>query len=624
MTILCCALAAPSQLAAQTDWPTVGNDQGRLRHSPLAEINCENVKDLTVAWTYHTGDADATLRTVIECTPVVVGGVMYLTTAAEKVVALDAATGRELWKFDTKVTPLARRYAKGGHWAEGINRGVAYWPGIRKGDSARIIVGTTDGRLVSLDARTGKPDAKFGEGGELDLRAGMERDLSRIAYGVTSAPAVFEDLIIVPFALGDGPSPAGPGDIRAFDVRTGRERWRFHTVPHPGEYGYESWRRAGSPDYWKVAGGVNPWGGLSVDVKRGWVFAATGSAAFDFYGGDRLGDNLFANCVLALDARTGRRIWHYQIVHHDLFDYDLPYPPILVTVKHAGRRREAVTQITKQGYVFVLDRVTGRPLFEVVERPAPASDVPGEQSAKTQPVPVKPPPFAQQGFTEADITNISPAAHDAVRAEFRKARAGALFTPLGLEPTVLMPGTLGGALWGGASFDPQSGLLYVNASNLANLMTLTPAPDGAGYRYRHKGYLRFRDPQGYPAGKPPWGTLTALDLNTGELAWQVPLGEYAELTVRGLPPTGTENMGGSIVTAGGLVFIAATKDEKIRAFDKATGKVLWEAKLPAAGYTAPCTYSAGGRQFVVIAAGGGGKMGTPSGDAFVAFALPAR
>lgn len=616
---------------ATVNWANVRGDDGGMRHSALTQITRENVALLQVAWTYRTGDADPARKSTIECTPIVINGVMYVTTVKANVVALDAATGQPKWTYDAKVAESAS--AQRPIAANGVHRGVAYWRGPTRSTTtkgARIFHGTPDGRLISLDASTGQPDAGFGTNGIVDLRidaddapAGQRRDLSRLLYGVTSAPAIFEDLVIVGVSLGEGPGPALSGDIRAFDARTGRERWRFHTVPRPGEHGHDTW----TGDAWRHRGGVNAWSGFTVDNRRGLVFAGLGSAAFDFYGGDRLGDNLFANSVLALDARTGKRAWHFQTVHHDIWDMDLPTPPALVTVTHDGRRIDAAAQVTKTGFVFLFDRATGRPLFPVEERAVPASNAPGERAAATQPMPVKPPPIARQRLTESDLSTRTPEVAAELRERFKTLRPGLTFTPLSVTSpertaTVVIPGTLGGANWSGASFDPASGLLFVNVNNLPYVYTLEPAKADAGYPYGIKGYTHFRDRDGYPAVTPPWGALVAVDLNAGTIRWQQTLGAYPELTARGLAPTGTENIGGTIVTAGGLVFIGATKDEKFRAFDAATGEVRWEHQLEAGGYATPATYAVNGRQFVVIAAGGGGKMQTKSGDAFIAFALP--
>ena len=593
---------------AQTDWPNVGNDKGATRYSPLRQIDRQNVKNLKAVWTFRTGGLHATARNAaIQCTPIVVDGIMYLTSPDTQVIALEAATGRELWRFNPE---------RGWQYRYLYNRGVAFWREARRGGAQRVLFATPDGALYSLDARTGKLDSRFGNAGVVDLRQGIERDLRHLIYGVTAAPAIFEDLVILGFSLNEG-YEGGPGDVRAFDVRTGKEVWRFRTIPRAGEHGHETWEG----DSWRDRGGVNSWSGATLDVRRGLVFVGLGSAGFDFYGGDRRGDNLFANSAMALDARTGRRVWHYQLVHHDIWDYDLPYPPVPVTVRHGGRSIDAVAQITKQGFVFLFDRVTGKPLFEIIERPTPPSDVPGERASVTQPFPVKPPPFARQGFTEDDLTNISQEARESVRAKLRGARFGPLFTPASLQGTVYSPGTIGGATWSGAAFDPTTGSLFVNANNFLRVVKLEPGANQVE-PFADGGLLRLTDHEGYPGGKPPWGTLTCIDLHRGEIKWQVTLGEFPELTARGIPPTGTPNLGGCIVTAGGLVFIGATMDEKFRAFDSATGERLWEHQLPFGGYATPSTYSVNGRQFVVIAAGGGGKLGTKSGDTFVAFALP--
>ena len=604
--------------AEQQDWISVGGDRGHMRYSALDQINRKNVDSLQVVWTYHTGELKGRRGKIIECTPIVVDGVMYITTAYRKVVALDAASGRQLWRFDPPPHPTVGDGKLARVASAGVNRGVAYWSDGKEGGERRILHGSADSRLFSLDARTGEPDQSFGQEGILDLREGIERDISRLRYAPTSAPAIYQDVVILGFSSDEGPGPVAPGDMRAFDVRSGREVWRFHTIPRPGEFGNDTWEG----DSWRDRGGANAWGGASVDEKRGMVFVGLGSAAYDFYGGDRKGKNLFANSVVALDASTGRRIWHFQTLHHDLWDHDLPVYPNLVRVTHAGRQIDAVAQVGKRGYVFLFDRVTGKPLFEIEERPVPPSDVPGEEAWPTQPIPVKPPPFARQAYGEDDLTNISEQAHDAALKQYRKIRASGAFNPPSLQGTLVVPGFYGGAGWPGASFDPTTGVLYVNSNNVLHILTLVEAEPGKGYPYKRIPSPLFRDADGYPANEPPWGVLTAIDLNQGEFRWQVPLGEYPELTARGVPPTGTLNFGGTIVTAGGLVFIGATRDEKFHAFDKATGKLLWEYALPAGGYATPSTYMVDGRQFVVIAAGGAGYIGTPAGDSFVTFALP--
>ena len=591
------------------DWFSVGGDRGCTRYSLVDQIHRSNVSALQVAWTYHTGELDAL---TIECTPVVVDGTMYISTGHLRVVALDAANGRPLWEFD----PFAAGESNVPLASGGVNRGVAYWSdGIANGER-RIIHGSADGRLFSLVASTGDLDPAFGVDGVVDLRGGLDRDISGLPYGPTSAPAILHDIIILGNSSGEGPGPVAPGDVRAFDVRTGRQIWRFHTVPRPGEHGNDTWEG----DSWRNRGGANAWGGASVDEERGMVFVALGSAAFDPYGGDRKGQNLFANSVVALDAQTGERIWHFQTLHHDLWDHDLPVYPNLVTVTHEGESVDAVAQVTKTGYVFLFDRVTGTPLFEIEERPVPQSDLPGEQAWPTQPIPVKPPPFTRQFFGEQELTDISVEAHQNALERHRKLRTGPAFIPPSRQGSLVL-GWIGGASWSGASFDPTTGLLYVNSNSLLRVLKAHEADPGKNPPYSFAGGF-FRDPDGYPAIKPPWGILTAIDLNRGDFAWRVPLGEYPELTARGIAQTGTENLGGTIVTAGGLVFIGATKDERFRAFDKTNGELLWEHQLPAGGYATPSTYMAAGKQYVVIAAGGGGNQHTRIGDAFVAFALP--
>ena len=607
---------ADAQALPSVDWPGVGNNPGCIRYSPLDQIHRGNVSRLKPVWTYHTGELVGRPGKTIECTPIVVDGVMYLTTAYLRVVALDAATGKELWQFDPlNAHPFEHSPASGG-----VNRGCAFWSDGLPGGERRIIHGSSDGRLFLLDARTGKLDPKFGDAGIRNLRKELDPKVARLSYGPTSAPVVWKDTIIVGVSCDEGPGIAAPGDIRAFDVRTGAQVWRFHTVPQPGEFGHETW----VGDSWKDRGGANAWGGLSVDVERGLVFAGLGSAAFDFYGGDRHGDNLFANCTIALDARTGKRVWHFQTLRHDLWDHDLPTYPNLVTITRDGKTIDAVAQVTKTGYVFLFDRVTGKPLFEIKDQPVPGSDLTGERAAATQPIPVKPPPFAVQFLDETNVTDIGAANRASVLEQLRKIRSGPAFNPPSTQGTVVIPGYHGGANWSGASFDPTSGLLYVNSNNVPNIITMAESRPGDKAKkgpFGHTGYVQFLDKEGYPAIKPPWGVLSAINLNTGEIAWQVPLGEHAELTARGIPRTGTETFGGSIVTAGGLVFIAGTKDEKFHAFDKESGRLLWESPLPAGGYATPSTYQVKGRQYVVIAAGGAGKLRTKAGDSFVVFSL---
>jgi quinoprotein glucose dehydrogenase len=680
------AQARPS--TRQSEWPAYGGNPEQTRYSPLTRINTRNVGRLTVAWTYDSGETGG-----LQTQPLVVGGVLYGYTPTHKTFALRAATGEHLWTFDSGIV------------GRGANRGLMYWsaPG-----EARVYA-AVDQYLYALDARTGRPIESFAEKGRIDLRRGLDRDPSTQNVRLTSPGVVFNDLVIVGGRVGEG-LPSSPGYVRAYDARSGAIRWTFHTIPHPGEPGYQTWLK----DSWTYSGGANNWPGMALDSARGIVYVPTGSAAADFYGADRTGDNLYANCLLALDARTGRRLWHFQFVRHDIWDRDPPSPPTLVRVRRNGRSVDAVVQTTKQGYVFVFDRTNGTPLFPIEYRQYPASDVPGEVTADTQPLPLAPKPFARQLLTKDLLTTRTPEAHQWALDQFATFRSGGQFLPLTVgKPTVIFPGFDGGAEWGGAAIDPASATLYVNANDIAWTGALAPAAEGQNGRglylqfcaschrddqtgtppqipslagvgtrrtraqlvdlivkgagrmagfpalgqpavnaiieylltgaaapaanppaaaaeeapptpYRFTGYNKFLDPDGYPAVAPPWGTLSAIDLNTGNYAWQIPLGEYPELAAQGIKNTGTENYGGPVVTAGGLVFIGATNfDRKFHAFDKKTGALLWETTLPFGGNATPAVYEAGGRQFVGIAAGGGkGKPGSASGGVYVAFALP--
>ena len=692
-----------ARAAESADWPSYLGDSANSHFSRLTQINTTNVNQLKVAWTYQSGVARPDGRTQIQCNPIIVDGVLYGTSPELVLFALDAATGKELWRFN----PLR---GGGDHQALGVNRGVVYWA---DGDDQRILY-TAGSTLHAVNAKDGKSISSFGDGGRVDIKQGLGRDASKLYVMATTPGIVFRDLLILGSRVSEGPGPSAPGHIRAYDIRTGKMAWIFHTISQPGEVGHETW----PADAWKSSGGANCWAGMALDEKRGIVFVPTGSAAFDFWGGNRIGQNLFANCLLALDAASGKRLWHFQFVHHDLWDRDPPAPPNLLRVQRDGKSIDAVAQVTKSGHVFVFNRETGEPLFPIEERIVPMSDLQGESAWPTQPIPLKPAPFARQIFSADQITDISPESHRAVLEKFIKIRPHAPFMPPSREGTIIFPGFDGGAEWGGAAVDPSAGILYVNANEMPWILTMveTKPKDGptlssgqqiygqicatchgvnrsgdparafpslekiaeklkkpdivqllntgrgmmpsvaflsteqkeavAGFLlgetpatrasdqpvsgsddvlikepYTHTGYNRWLDTNGYPAVKPPWGTLNAIDLNTGEYVWRAPLGEVPELTARGIPPTGTENYGGPVVTAGGIIFIAASKDEMFRAFDQRTGKVLWQTKLPAAGYATPATYMINGRQFVVIACGGG-KSGTKSGDSYVAFALP--
>lgn len=597
------------------EWPHYGGDAGGMRYSPLTQINRNNVQQLQPAWTYHTGDLSDgkqyPILSAFECTPLVVDNVLYLTTPFGRVIALDAETGQERWAFDPKLD-------KNKPYNLFINRGVAF---ARVGKAERLFLGTLDGRLFALDARDGKPVQSFGKGGFIDLRVGVADKFPNRQYGMTSPPVVYQNLVICGSLVSDG-EPQGPsGDVRAFDATTGKLVWTFHVVPRPGEFGHDTWEK----DSWIDRGGVNVWSMMSVDEARGLVYLPTTSPAPDRYGGERKGQNLFGNSLVALDARTGKRRWHYQIIHHDLWDWDLPAQPNLFTLRRNGKSIPAVAQITKMGFLFVFDRVTGKPLFDIAERPVPPSNVPGEQAWPTQPFPAIP-PLARQTFTRDDLTNVTPESRNECLSIIEGATLGAMYQPQGLETTVIFPGTNGGPNWGGASLDPRTNHLFVNSMDAGQVLRMQPAPEGSPAAYRPRGIPqgRFWDARQWPCQKPPWGTLTSVDLNSGKIRWQVPLGIVEELEKRGVPQTGAPNLGGSIVTAGGLVFIAATNDSRFRAFDAATGKEIWVTKLPASGHATPMTFRGQrtGKQFVVIAAGGGNKYNKTFSDALVAFALP--
>jgi quinoprotein glucose dehydrogenase len=686
----------------KSEWPEYLGGPDRNHYSSLTNIDSTNVSRLKVAWEYHTKDSGQ-----MQCNPIIVNGVLYGMTAATQPFALDAATGKEIWR---KKSTEAVMY--------NTSRGVAYW---EKGYDKRILF-TTGQWLYAVNAKTGEPVMSFGDSGKTSLKAGLGIS-AKDKFVVSNTPGtVFENLIIMPLRVSEG-AEAAIGYIQAFNIETGKLEWVFHTIPHPGEFGYDTWPKDAYKN--KNIGGANNWSGMAIDRKRGTIYIPVGSAAFDYYGGNRKGTNLFANCLLALDAKTGQRKWHYQMVHHDILDRDPPAPPNLVTVTMQGKKIDAVVQTTKQGLVFVFDRETGTPLFDIEEKKVPASDVPGEQAWPTQPFPVKPAPYARQSLTSADISPFATNKKQLI-STFKKNRVMGPFTPLSQTGSIVFPGLDGGAEWGGAAADP-GGILYVNSSEMAWLLSLgltnpvvkktvnTTAgqqvysancsschgPQGKGnaasgfpslvnignrrskdyiqniisngkgmmpastsltlakkqalisfllkdekkegtliakntkakepglkpdknapyVAYKITGFAKFLDKEGLPAIKPPWGTLNAIDLNTGEYIWKIPFGEYPELTAKGISPTGAESYGGPLITASGLLFIAGTKDKKLRVFDKGTGKLLWETELPAAGFATPSTYEVNGKQFIVIACGGT-KLGAASGDSYVAFVLP--
>ena len=594
---------APSGGLTNVDWPVYRGDPKGNQYSPLAQIHAANVHRLERAWLYRTGDANQ--RSTMHVNPIVVNGVMYVTTPSLKAVALDAKTGKEIWTFDP-----ARH--NNGTVVRLRNRGLVHWKGA---EGERIFHFVRD-RVYAVDAKSGAHIPSFGKRGFIDLRQDLGVDPASAVIEMTSPGAVFKNFLIVASRVNES-YDASPGHIRAYDTVSGALKWIFHTIPLAGQVGHDSWKWVQGENY----GGANAWGGVTIDERRGWVFAATGSATEDFYGGFRKGDNLFANSVLALDATTGERKWHYQTVRHDIWDYDNPPAPILVTIGSGPTAKDAVVQLTKMGYTFVLDRDTGKPLFPVAEVAVPRSTMPGEETAATQLVPLKPQALVRQTLTEADLTNITPESRAQALRDFRRYLSGPIYTPPSLQGTLTTPGHLGGSEWHGASFDPVLNMLYVNVNEAPTINKLRAVKDRPDH-YTIDGYPLFLDPHGVPAIAPPWGTLNAIDLVKGEIAWKVPLGEYPQLVAKGIRHTGSLNFGGAVATAGGVIFVAATADEKIRAFEKSSGRVLWEHQLPAGGYATPSLYMIDGRQYVVIAAGGSGKNATKSGDAIIAFALP--
>ena len=600
---------AHADFGASADWGHYGGDPGATRYSELDQIDRGNVGGLKVAWTHHTGDSRQRPATKMECTPIVIDGRMYLSTAQLQVRALNAATGEMLWNFDPYEGIRMRR-------SKGVNRAVAYWA---DGSDRRIFMSAEE-RMYCLNADTGKLVTEFGDAGVMNMKENLDRDLSDDTRYYYASPAViFEDLLLIGGGSGsEGPGPAAPGHIRGFDVRTGKRRWIFHTIPHPGEFGYETWGK----DNWKHTGGANNWGGMSLDPERGLLIASTGSPTYDFWGGDRPGKNLFGNSIIALDARSGERKWHYQAIHHDLWDYDFPSQPVLARGKRNGQWQDMVVQTSKQAFWYVLDRETGEPIWDIEERPVPESDVPGEHAYPTQPFPTKPPPFARQGFTSDDkVTDISEESRQYILSRLKDLRRGGLYTPPSKGGTVYNPGTTGGTIWGGCSHDPEAGLMYINTNNAPKFFALLDAPEDAGYPYYTQGYPFLVDQDGYSAAKPPWGELLCLDLSTGDYRWRRPIGRYPELEAKGITDTGSYNIGGSIATKGGLLFIAATQDPNLRAIDSSSGETLWKHELPTGGFATPCTYSVDGKQYVVIACGGANRSKTKPGDEFVAFAL---
>ena len=678
------AVAPERSANAQRDWAYSGGSPGNVHYSSLKQINTANISQLQQVWSFDAGEPGG-----LETTPLIIDGVLYAYTPTQKVFALDAATGKLIWRFDSERGAVPAR----------AERGLAYW---HDGKEKRLFAGVAN-YVYAIDAITGKGIPSFGENGRIDLREDLRGDPKLQSVSITSPGVVYKDLLI----LGDATPeqlPAPPGDIRAYDVRTGKLRWIFHTIPHPGEFGYETWPK----DAWKTSGAANNWCGMALDEERGIVYIPTGSAATDWYGADRVGDDLFANTLLALNAETGQRIWHFQGVRHDLWDRDFPAPPTLVTVTRDGKQVPAVSQTTKQGFLFLFNRIDGTPLFPIEYRKVPSSVVAGEVASPVQPFPTKPAPFARQRLTEDLLTTRTPEAHQYALEKFRTYISDGQFVPNREgQQTVMFPGYDGGAEWGGSAFDPKTHIIYINSNDVGLTNALVKRTAGTGGKalylnhcaschgehlggappafpaltnlrermnadqistlieqgkgrmtgfpsitrperraigdyllngetatttdssgpvvYGTTGYKKFLDQDGYPANATPWGTLNAINLDTGDYVWKITLGQYPELTAKGLPDTGSENYGGPVVTDGGLLFIGATVlDKKFRAFDKATGKLLWEAKLPLSANATPATYEVNGRQYVVIACGGDRDPSTPKGGIYVAFALPSK
>lgn len=691
-----------STASAALEWHSYLGDTGFSHASVLAQIDTTNVDDLEEVWRFDAGGGADDGATQMQCSPIVVKGILYCTSPLLHVFALDAATGTQLWRFeppsDMGLLPNP-------------NRGVVYWEladaggesSSRAFDDRQRILYTAGSFLYAINARTGTLIPSFGNNGKVDLHEGLPERFADAAVVATTPGSVYENLLLIGSRVEEFRG-AAPGHIRAFDIVTGALRWVFHTIPQPGEFGADSWPDGGL----ESAGGANSWAGIAIDEQRGLAFVPTGSPSFDFYGDDRHGDNLFANSLIALNAKTGERVWHYQFVRHDLWDRDLPSPPNLITLERDGKEIPAVAQATKTGHLFVFHRETGEPLFPMYEEPVMGTGVPGEQPAVSQPLPLQPPPFAQQKFTPTDRT---PEMADAVKRRIANLDQGDTFMAPSTSGMVLYPGMDGGAEWGGAAYDEREQRLYINSNEVPYLLQLTAVPKDLGMgpqvgylalcsgchgadlqgdgvsvpgllklsdrispfeayeivtrgrgrmpafpaipwyaraailwyvftadepseiqldgepaaasetAYLNAGFQKLTDPEGLPASKPPWGSLTAIDLKRADILWKIPLGDYPAILKSGQSGYGAENYGGPVVTAGNLLFIAATPDQMIRAYDKHSGELLWQSKLPAAGFATPITYAVDGRQYIVVAAGGG-KLGQVSGSSYVAFALP--
>jgi glucose dehydrogenase len=572
-----------------TDWPAFGNDPGGTKFSPLTQVTPANVTKLAVAWTYDTGERGGGFRGW-SVTPLVIDSVMYFGTYAGKLVALDAETGTEKWKFDLKTISESGRYSP---------RGISYWPGDAQ-TPPRIVATTTDGLLTQVNAKDGELVRILGKP-YVDLKVGMTEKFGG-GYNVAAPPAIFKDVAILAPATGEQGRYGIAGDVRGFDLKTGKELWRFHTVPQPGEPNFGTWGENG----WQDRRGPGSWVNMTVDVANGLVFVPLGQPTDQNFGNSRPGANLYSSSLVALEAATGKLKWYYQMTHHDIYDWDANAPPTLIDVNRSGTKTPALAQSTKQGLMFILNRLTGEPIFGAEERPVPQGDTPGDRTWATQPFPLKPSPISRTSMTREELNETSPESERACRALYDRMVQSGPYTPYGMVPSLVFPSSEGGGSWSGASFDPTRHLIFVNTRSLGTAGELRPSMSSGILPSFAKVKIPFDDPEGYPCSAPPWGELMAINADTADIVWRVPLGEYEELTKRGIPKTGTPNAGGPIVTASGLVFIGSTTDQRFRAFDSATGRELWSATLPNDAIATPLTYMGrNGRQYVATVAGGG-------------------